>query len=123
MQALTDNGFEVPEELQDLPSNVPQNRFYDQIAFNDRRHRMETTGKAGVFSFFDTVFRDEDEQTYVRAMGDAYHTTSAGEPRENKTRHYKEWRTHQMSDHLPMWVELEIDFSDQYLQRKLDSVP
>jgi exonuclease III len=24
------------------------------------------------------------------------------------------WRTFQMSDHLPLWVELKIDFSNQY---------
>jgi hypothetical protein len=29
------------------------------------------------------------------------------------------WRTFQMSDHLPMWVELKIDYSDDYLARKL----
>jgi endonuclease/exonuclease/phosphatase family metal-dependent hydrolase len=28
----------------------------------------------------------------------------------------EEWRTYQMSDHLPLWVELEIDFADQYLE-------
>ena len=28
----------------------------------------------------------------------------------------KKWRTWQMSDHLPMWIELEIDFSDSYLE-------
>ena len=26
-----------------------------------------------------------------------------------------EWRTFHGSDHLPLWVELEIDFSDTYL--------
>ncbi|MBN3034955.1 MAG: endonuclease/exonuclease/phosphatase family protein [Bacteroidales bacterium] len=28
-----------------------------------------------------------------------------------------EWRTFHGSDHLPLWVELEIDFSDSYLDR------
>ncbi|MCG6860320.1 MAG: hypothetical protein LJE70_03415 [Chromatiaceae bacterium] len=28
---------------------------------------------------------------------------------------YGTWRTHQMSDHLPMWVELHIDFAPEYL--------
>ena len=27
----------------------------------------------------------------------------------------KTYRTHQMSDHLPLWVELKVDFSSQYL--------
>lgn len=25
------------------------------------------------------------------------------------------WRTYQMSDHFPMWVELKVDFADTYL--------
>jgi endonuclease/exonuclease/phosphatase family metal-dependent hydrolase len=29
--------------------------------------------------------------------------------------YYCEWRTFQMSDHLPLWVELKIDFSTEYL--------
>jgi hypothetical protein len=33
------------------------------------------------------------------------------------------WRTHQMSDHLPMWVELRIDYSDEYLAYKLGKSP
>lgn len=30
---------------------------------------------------------------------------------------YASWRTHQMSDHMPMWVELRIDFSREYLSK------
>ncbi len=35
-----------------------------------------------------------------------------------KCKHYyqKEWRTFHASDHLPLWVELEIDFSGDYLE-------
>jgi hypothetical protein len=29
----------------------------------------------------------------------------------------KEWRTFQISDHLPMWVELKVDFADEYLKQ------
>lgn len=30
---------------------------------------------------------------------------------------YRIWRTFQLSDHLPLWVELEIDFSEDYLKK------
>ena len=30
--------------------------------------------------------------------------------------YYLEWRTFQASDHLPLWVEIKIDFSEQYLE-------
>ena len=44
-----------------------------------------------------------------------------GEPNseKEKTNYYLNGRTYQMSDHLPMWVELKIDYSDEYLKSKL----
>jgi len=33
-----------------------------------------------------------------------------------KKYYLKDWRTFRASDHLPLWVELKIDFSDQYLE-------
>lgn len=123
MKAITDAGFTVPEELQELPSNAARNKFYDQIAFKVRPDKFGTTGKAGVFNFFDTVFRIEDEEEYIPAMGNDYTTKKDGEPRKNPHQYYKtHWRTHQMSDHLPMWVELKVDYSDDYLENKLNKI-
>ena len=36
---------------------------------------------------------------------------------ELKDYYLKDWRTFHGSDHLPLWVELEIDFSDAYLEK------
>jgi endonuclease/exonuclease/phosphatase family metal-dependent hydrolase len=119
MKALTANGFSVPKELQQLPSNIARDKFYDQIAFKVRDDRFETAGQAGIFNFFDVVFRDEDEETYIPLMGDAYYKNAKGEERKDPSTYYKQWRTFQMSDHLPMWVQIRIDFSDAYLGRKL----
>ena len=120
MQALNEAGFIVPPELQHLPSNAPRSKFYDQIAFRVRPGSLDSTGQAGVFNFYETVFRPEDEAIYVPYMGARYNITSEGIPREDKSKYYLTyWRTFQMSDHLPMWVELKIDYSDDYLARKL----
>lgn len=123
MQAITDAGFVVPPELQNLPptNTGKQARFYDQIAFMPRAKNLESTGRAGVYNYFDVVYRDEDELVYIPEMGDRYYTTSSGTPRAENRRptYYRSyWRTHQMSDHLPMWVELKIDFSREYLVQK-----
>jgi len=32
-------------------------------------------------------------------------------------KYFKKWRTFQLSDHMPLWVELEINFSTKYLDR------
>lgn len=125
-KAISDAGFVIPAELQSLPSNAGRNMFYDQIAFRVREERFGTTGKAGVFNFYETVFTENDEALYITDMGNAYFATSAGKQRDAKSKstYYKTcWRTHQMSDHLPMWVELKIDYSDDYLKRKLKTQP
>ena len=43
-----------------------------------------------------------------------------GQPRtedDKKAYYRKNWRTWQMPDHEPLWVELKIDFSEDYLER------
>lgn len=123
-EAITKAGFATPEELQKLPSNALKNKFYDQIAFKVRPGRFETTGKAGVFDFFESIFKDDvaDETEYIEAMGKGYLQNSKGVARDEKGKkaYYKTyWRTFQMSDHLPMWVEVAIDHTDNYLKEKL----
>jgi exonuclease III len=118
--AITDAGFVVPTELQHLPSNALKNKFYDQIAFKVRPHRFETTGKAGIFDYYQVVYREEDEAEYAGAMGEAYQKSENSKPRKNPSDYYKsKWRTYQMSDHLPMWVEIKIDHTEMYLAAKL----
>jgi exonuclease III len=96
-----------------------------------------------VFQFFNSVYRPEDFLTYkpiiIRRLKEKISNAqtalaSATSQRERKrlekiivglkaagktdaslSEYYEEWRTFQMSDHLPLWVELGIDFSDRYL--------
>lgn len=120
-QQLTNAGFVVPDELLEFRSNATQTRHYDQIAFQVRPGSLTMTGKAGVFNFFDVVFKEDDKDTYIPYM-ENYETTTEGTPRTERSKktYYKTyWRTHQMSDHLPMWVELKIDYSEEYLANKL----
>ena len=120
MQAITKAGFEVPKELQTVPqTNVgAEGRHYDQIAFMPEKYRLETTGNAGVLDYYMVLYRPEDEALYVPDMGKAYTVNSKGVERTEKQRttYYKGWRTYQMSDHLPMWIELRTDFADSYLK-------
>ncbi|MCK5342263.1 MAG: endonuclease/exonuclease/phosphatase, partial [Candidatus Heimdallarchaeota archaeon] len=122
-QQLVNAGFIVPEQLLEFRSNAKKNRHYDQIAFRTRADRLAMTGAAGVFDYYQVVFRDtvEDKATYMEYMPD-FDVKKNGQPRSERSKknYYQTyWRTHQMSDHLPMWVELKIDYSDEYLQAKL----
>ncbi|PHN03637.1 endonuclease/exonuclease/phosphatase family protein [Flavilitoribacter nigricans] len=108
--------FYIPPALQNLPSNVSQNKYYDQIAF--RGYVPNYLIHGGIFNYYDYVYRVEDESEYAVNMPDTYHHKTEA---EDKARYFKTyWRTHQMSDHLPMWVELKIDFSVSYLNNLKD---
>ncbi|GAA4312417.1 endonuclease/exonuclease/phosphatase family protein [Compostibacter hankyongensis] len=124
-QAIKAAGFVIPDALKSLPgSNVPKNKFYDQIAFKVKPRRFDPTGKAGIFDYYQYVFTLNDEHSYADQMGSAYSITSKGRKKTaaEKTRYYKTyWRTYQMSDHLPMWVEIKTDHADAYLTAKLHS--
>lgn len=72
----------------------------------------------GVFNFYEHVYRPEDEEVYANRMPDTYHKKT--DP-EDKLRYYEVyWRTHEMSDHLSMWVELRINFSGPYLHNVIE---
>lgn len=110
MKALTNAGFQVPEQLQEIPgSNVAQDKHYDQIAYLKALSRMAPTGKAGVFDFYEHVYRLDQEAEYE------------GDRKERPGTSFKDWRTYRMSDHLPMWIEFAVDDADAYLDY-LDSL-
>lgn len=58
---------------------------------------------AGVFPWDTYVYRASDAATYAKDRG----TSKLA---------YPTWRTYQMSDHLPMWIELRTDRSEEYLK-------
>lgn len=121
IDALTSAGFAIPEELENLPSNASKSKIPpkprpsgakedDQIAFYEGGEPVEILN-SGVFDYYRSVFRPEDEALYVSAMGPAYKKTSKGKARDAAGRklYYRTyWRTYQMSDHLPMWVEIGV---------------
>lgn len=115
-RALTDAGFNIPDEIQSLPvTNVGSKpRIYDQIAFLLGDRPAVVPLRAGVLDFFETIYSDAKFATYepglVKADG-----SRPGNPRSYYRNH---WRRRQMSDHLLMWVELPIEFAEPYLQTK-----
>jgi hypothetical protein len=113
--------FTVPKTMVGRYTNVGQNHPYDQIAFiaPSLGGRLEHSD-SGTFPFFEHVFTDADEALYASAMGTGYLKDGKGVDRNEKGKrsYYRDkWRTFQMSDHNPLWIELDTDFSDEYLRR------
>jgi endonuclease/exonuclease/phosphatase family metal-dependent hydrolase len=119
MEALENEGFVIPENLKKERTNLRGDKHYDQIALKVQEKRLEV-GASGVFAFADSVFRDDDEDfaAYFDHMppkqrdfeGEARRSEAA-----QRAYYADKWRTWQMSDHLLMWVQLKVDFTEDYL--------
>jgi hypothetical protein len=77
-----------------------RDKNYDQIAFYEVARRFEVR-KGGVFDYYQSVFSDKYAEQYYELAGGK--------------KQFDTWRTFQMSDHLVLWTELQIDFSENYL--------
>ena len=124
MKALEKYGFKVPSAIKEHPSDLGGTSHYDQIAFNLQLNDKMTVFSeekqhAGAFNFAESVYTEQDLETYK-----AYFPDKMMDKTESEIKKYylSTWRTFQMSDHLPLWVELKIDFSDQYLENIKDKI-
>jgi exonuclease III len=118
MQALEKNKFIIPEAIKQKPSDIGGTKHYDQIAFKmkegENMYVFSDNQKAGTFKFFDYLYTPEELPVY-RSFFDPKNTNGKTE-KQIETYYLSKWRTFQISDHLPLWVELKIDFSNQYLR-------
>lgn len=116
MKALTKAKFQLPPEL--FPSNVLGTKYYDQIAFRTRADEV-TFLSAGAFNFTESLYKPDHYSHYAPALPARHRDLlEDGTPKDvkaDKDYYKKRWMTWQMSDHIPLWVELAIDFSDEHL--------
>ncbi len=108
-QAIEKEKFQIPTNLKGKYTNAAKDRPFDQIAFLAKDVEKQLgLAKAGTFPFFDFVYRETEWQIY--------------QPDSTEAK-YKQWRTYKMSDHLPLWVELFVDFGEAYLEKKTVEPP
>lgn len=115
MKALTKHGFTMPEELMGAKTNLKNDKEYDQIAMRIKNKMLEVDN-SGVFDFDDIVFSNTDKDF------NAYRSFMPERQIDGKTeaqirKYYAStWRTFQLSDHKPLWVEMKVDFTNDYLR-------
>lgn len=112
-------GFYLHPNHQNLNTNTKNTNAFDQIAFNIQNIQLEDLDihqesegvRMGVLKYYESIFNDKD---YYRPIAEEKYQ------KQNKTMppdwNFDNWRTFQMSDHMPLWIELKIDFTDQYLE-------
>ncbi|MEP3046231.1 MAG: endonuclease/exonuclease/phosphatase family protein [Roseibium sp.] len=110
MAGLTNNNLFAPLFG---PTNLKGNKFYDQIAFTGEKVRTRYL-QSGNFDWRTAVYRD-DEKDHYKPIAIA---ARDGEEYTNWDKAYEAYfASFEMSDHLPIWVELETDYSNDYLRR------
>lgn len=63
-----------------------------------------------------------EEPVYKSDMKSHYTGSKDLDAGDNLKKYFKHpWRKNQMSDHFPIWFELVIDSSAEFLNRKLES--
>lgn len=125
VQMINDAGFFEVQSLKGVKTNVSQTETYDRLFISSNDYfefgkNAAGIDKGSVFLLFDYVFKLGDEDIYQEFMEDHYTgNKDTSEPGFFESYFKNPWRKNQMSDHLPIWIELIIDSSDEFLDEKL----
>jgi endonuclease/exonuclease/phosphatase family metal-dependent hydrolase len=115
MKALKSEGFKVPDAIDGDKVRAHGQHFYDQIAVRVKDPRFKVLA-GGMVPVFDYVFRDDDIEIYSEQIPAEDPETDKKFKATTIEARYRKWRTWQMSDHVPLWIEIGTDFSDDYLR-------
>jgi hypothetical protein len=97
-KALTSKGLKIPNALkQVVGTNLAVNKRYDQIMHYPYYTKC-FTDKGGVLDFY-----QENHSRLVPGMGLS-----------------KSAFTYQVSDHLPLWIQVDIDTDDEFLDQRMN---
>lgn len=125
---LADIGFKESAGLSGKFTNTSLNQIYDRIFLNVNDYfklNTNTDGEesGGVFNLFKHVYQNTPDSinAYKEFMlahkGDPSTLTNTT---KFKTYFNRYWKRNQISDHLPVWIEINTDNSNSFLKNKLD---
>ncbi len=123
---LMQQGFLESEGLAGKFTNTSLNQIYDRIFLNVENYFKIATDEngqenGGVFNLFEYVYIDTPDEIalYHELMlehkDDPSTLTDAS---KFKTYFNRYWKRNQISDHLPVWIEIETDSSSAFLTSK-----
>jgi endonuclease/exonuclease/phosphatase family metal-dependent hydrolase len=128
VQLFYDAGFKEVENLIGVDTSVSLsvNEAYDRMFLSDNNYFKIVKDENGkeigdVFNPFNYVYKDGQKQTYKKYMKKHYGGTAKNldDPVDLASYYKHPWRKNQLSDHFPIWIELIIDSSDDFLETKL----
>ena len=110
-KGLSDHGLYVPLFG---ATNLGGTKYYDQIAFTSEDVRTNFVA-SGAVDWRRDIFGDQDK-SYYQTLIQGERKKAGKKPYGNWDSAYQNYfASFEMSDHLPIWVEIKTDYSDAYL--------
>ena len=128
LKTIKEAGFKECENLKDLPTTTSLNQVYDRIFYNvDEYYKLRkgANGKdnGGVFNIFKYVLREEDIEDYHTFMKVHKEDPTTLKTEDDFLSYFNQyWKRNQLSDHLPIWIEVEADSSVDFLNSKKNKI-
>ena len=122
---ISDQGFVEIHDLMGHATNVSGSEAYDRIYYlpNDYFKVPDdpNSTNAGVFTLFDHLYKSDQMEEYKGLMMQHKEKPDTLVDDPAFLDYYEDhWRRGQLSDHNPIWFEMKVDSSDQFLKEKFD---
>lgn len=131
VKLITDTGFKESNGLKGKFTNTSLNQIYDRVFLNVDYYfkiSVDANGKekGGVFNLFDHVYIDAPEEiaNYHNLMLQHKENPNTLTTDASFIAYFNRyWKRNQMSDHLPIWIEVQTESSDEFLAAKCKKIP
>ncbi|WP_046746181.1 endonuclease/exonuclease/phosphatase family protein [Kordia zhangzhouensis] len=127
VQLLKDKGFKESNGLEGKYTNTSLNQIYDRIFLRVGKYFKIGKNDEGkeigdVFNLFNYVYKNEPEEIekyhqLMRTHKDNPTTLTTNAKYKSYFNRY--WKRNQISDHLPVWLEIKTNSSIRFLESKL----
>ncbi|WP_421811977.1 endonuclease/exonuclease/phosphatase family protein [Flagellimonas sp.] len=130
VELMNDKGFFESDGLKGKYTNTSLNQIYDRIFLHvDKYFKIgkDENGqeRGGVFKLFDYVYQNtpgaiSKYHELMLSHKDDPSTLTSDEAFQSYFNRY--WKRNQISDHLPVWLEIETDSTQSFLKNKLEAL-
>ena len=126
VEIINNSNFREACGLEDKVTNVSETEVYDRIFLNvnDTYFHLEkdddNNEKGDVYKPFDVIFTEEKRKFYHSFMLQHKDNPKTLKKDEDFKKYYNQfWKRNQISDHNPVWIEITIDSTEEFLESKL----
>jgi hypothetical protein len=126
VELITDHDFIESEALVGQFTNTSLSQIYDRLFLNVNDYfkiAKDDLGneQGGVFNLFDYVYINttaEIANYHLLMTSHKDDPSNLTDDASFKSYFNRYWKRNQMSDHLPVWLELQTESSDEFLSSK-----